>query len=151
MTRAAVGGFIAIDPERRTTEMTTAPVTHREAGVSGWYYFAGILLGILGVLNIIWGVAAIDKASFFVADAKYIVSDLSTWGWVTLAIGVLQFIAAFSLFAGGSYGRVVGVIAASLSAVAALLSIPASPFWALCVFALAIIVVYELSKSRDKI
>ena len=96
------------------------------------------------------GIAAIDKASFFVADARYIVSDLSTWGWVTPIIGVLQFIAAFSLFAGNAYGRIVGVIAASLSAIAALLSIPASPFWALCVFALAIIVVYELAKSRDE-
>jgi hypothetical protein len=143
--------FHRIDPERRTTEMTTAPMTNREPAVSGWYYFAGILLGILGVLNIIWGIAAIDKASFFVADARYIFSDLSTWGWVTAIIGVLQFIAAFSLFAGGTYGRVIGVIAASLSAIAALLSIPASPFWALCVFALAIIVVYELARSRDEL
>ena len=129
--------------------MSTPLATDRHQGVGGWYYFAGILLGILGVLNIVWGIAAIDKASFFVADARYIVSDLTTWGWVTLFVGVLQFFAAFSLFAGGTYGRVVGVIAASLSAIAALMSIPASPFWALCVFALAIIVVFELSKSRD--
>ena len=131
--------------------MTTAPATGRQAEPTGWYYFAGILLGILGVLNAVWGIAAIDKASFFTADAQYIVSDLSTWGWVTLIIGIMQVFAAFSLFSGGGYGRVIGVIAASLSAIAALLSIPASPFWALCVFALAIIVVYELAKSRDRL
>jgi hypothetical protein len=122
-----------------------------EPEVSGWYYFAGILLGILGVLNIVWGIAAIDSATFFTADAKFIISDLSTWGWITLIIGVLELFAAFSLFSGGGYGRVVGVVAASLSAIAALLSIPASPFWALCVFALAIIVIYELASSPDRI
>jgi hypothetical protein len=132
--------------------MATTHASHRQQPeVSGWYYFAGILLGILGVLNIVWGIAAIDSASFFTANAQYILSDLSTWGWVTLVIGVLQFVAAFSLFAGGGYGRVVGVVAASLSAIAALLSIPASPFWALCVFALAIIVVYELARSRETV
>lgn len=128
---------------------TTTHQDHRQAKVSGWYDFAGIMLGILGVLNIIWGIAAIDSANFFTADAQYILSDLNTWGWVTLVIGVLQFFAAFSLFNGGGYGRVVGVVAASVSAVASLLSIPGSPFWALCMFALAIIVVYELAKSRD--
>ena len=130
--------------------MTTAPVSGRQDQVSGWYYFAGILLGILGVLNVVWGIAANDRASFVTAAAQYIVSDHRTWGWITLAIGIMQFFAAFSLFGGGGYGRVVGVIAASLSAIAALLSIPANPFWALCVFALTIIVVYELAKSRDR-
>jgi hypothetical protein len=130
---------------------TTTDVTHRQPEVTGWYLFAGILLGILGVLNVVWGIAAVDSASFFTADAQYIVSNLSTWGWVTMVIGVLQLMAAFSLFAGGGFGRFVGVVAASCSAIAALLSIPASPFWALCIFALAIIVVYELARSRETV
>ena len=129
--------------------MATTHTDHRQAEVGGWYYFAGILLGILGVLNVIWGIAAIDSAHFFTADAQFILSDLSTWGWITLVIGVLQFFAAFSLFNGGGYGRFVGIVAASVSAMASLLSIPGSPFWSLCMFALAIIVIYELAKSRD--
>ena len=130
--------------------MATTRVSDRQdPGVSGWYYFAGILLGILGVLNIVWGIAAIDSSKFFTENAQFIFSDLNTWGWIALVIGVLEFFAAFSLFSGGGYGRFVGVVAASLSAIAALLSIAASPFWALCVFALAIIVVYELARSRE--
>ena len=129
--------------------MATTHVDHRQPEVSGWYYFAGILLGILGVLNVIWGIAAIDNAHFFTANAQYILSDLSTWGWITLVIGVLEFFAAFSLFNGGGYGRFIGVIAASVSAIASLMSIPGSPFWAMGTFALAIIVIYELAKPRD--
>ena len=112
---------------------------------AGWVLFAGIMLMILSILNIIWGIAAIDTANFFVAGQNYIVSDLSTWGWVVLCIGGLQLIAAFSIWAGGQYGRWVGLITACLNAVAALMTIPAYPFWALAIFAVDVLVIYALS------
>ncbi len=112
---------------------------------SGWVTFAGVLLLIAGVLNIIYGIAAIGSSNFFVNDARYIFSDLNTWGWITLVLGVLQFFAAFSLWSGGLYGRVIGLAAASLSAIGALLSIPAYPFWSLAIFALAIVIIHQIA------
>ena len=50
----------------------------------GWIVFAGIMLSIVGILNIVYGIAAIDKSSFFTANAKYVITDLNTWGWVVL-------------------------------------------------------------------
>ena len=87
-----------------------------EDRVTGWWVFAGTLLLIAGVLNIIWGIAAIGDAKFFIANQKYIISSLHTWGWVTLILGVLQLVAGFSLFSGGGFGRWVGIFAAALSA-----------------------------------
>ena len=112
---------------------------------SGWVTFAGVMLFIAGVLNVIYGIAAIGDSKFFVQDQKYILSNLNTWGWVTLFLGVLQLVAAFSLWAGGLYGRAVAILAASLSAMAALLSIPAYPFWSLAIFAIDIIVIYQVA------
>jgi hypothetical protein len=112
---------------------------------SGWVTFAGVLLLIAGVLNIIYGIAAIGDSRFFVADQKYILSNLHTWGWVSLVLGVLQFFAAFSLWSGGLYGRIVGITAAGLSAIAALLSIPAYPFWSLAIFALDIVIIHQIA------
>jgi apolipoprotein N-acyltransferase len=43
-----------------------------------------------------------------------------------------------------------GMFAAALSAISALLSIPAYPFWSLCIFALAIIILYELAKAPER-
>ncbi len=120
-----------------------------EARVTGWWVFAAFMLGIAGTLNIFWGIAAIGNSSFFVANSHYILSSLKTWGWITLILGILEWIAAGSLFSGGSFGRWFGAVAASLTAIVALLEIPAYPFWSLCVFALSIIVVYELLKTPE--
>lgn len=121
-----------------------------ESRVTGWWVFAGTLLLIAGTLNIIWGIAAIGDAHFFTANAHYILSGLNTWGWVTVVIGLIQLIAGFSLFSGGGFGRWIGIFAASLSAIASLMSIPAYPFWALCIFALAVIILYELAKAPER-
>ena len=112
---------------------------------SGWVTFAGVMLFIGGVLNVIYGIAAIGDSKFFIQDQKYILSNLNTWGWVTLILGLLQLVGAFSLWAGGLYGRFVAILAASLSAVAALLAIPAYPFWSLAIFAIDIIVIYQVA------
>jgi hypothetical protein len=112
---------------------------------SGWVTFAGVMLFIVGVLNVIYGIAAIGDSSFFVQDQKYILSNLNTWGWWTLIIGVIQLFAAFSLWSGGTYGRVVAIFAASISAVGALLSIPAYPLWSLAVFAIDIIIIHQVA------
>ncbi len=112
---------------------------------SGWVIFAAIMLIIVGVLNVIWGIAAIADSKFFVQDQKYILSNLNAWGWITLIIGVLQLLAGFSLWSGNIYGRVMAILFASLSALAALLSIPAYPFWSLAIFAIDIIIIYQVS------
>jgi hypothetical protein len=111
----------------------------------GWMVFAGIILSISGILNVIWGIAAISNSKFFVQGTHYVISDLKTWGWVTLIVGVLQFGAAMSLFGGRTYGRIFAIVAASFSAIAALLSIPAYPFWSLAVFAISFMVIYGCS------
>jgi len=111
---------------------------------AGWVMFAGIMVFIAGTLNCLWGIAAIDKASFFVEDQRYIISDLSTWGWIILIIGIFQVIAAFSIWAGNEFGRWIGILSASVGAIGALLSIPGYPLWSLAVFSLDILVIYGL-------
>jgi hypothetical protein len=124
----------------------TVPASNLDR-VTGWWVFAAILLLISGTLNVIYGIAAISDSKFFTENATYILSGLNTWGWVTLILGCMQIGAGLSLFAGNAYGRWFGIISASLSAIAALLSIPAYPFWSLAIFALAVVVVHSLATS----
>ncbi|MGZ6563756.1 MAG: DUF7144 family membrane protein [Solirubrobacteraceae bacterium] len=64
-----------------------------------------VLLALAGVLDIIFGIAAIAKSHFYAGDTHYVFSGLQTWGWITLILGVVLLTAALSLFAGGTYGR----------------------------------------------
>ena len=111
----------------------------------GWLLFAGIMIFIAGTLNTIWGIAAIDEARFFVEDKRFIISDLNTWGWIIMIIGIIQLIAAFSVWAGGEFGRWIGLIGATLSAIGALLSLPGYPFWSLAVFGVDLLIIYGLA------
>jgi len=106
--------------------------------------FAAVFLMIGGVLNVIWGIAAIGNSKFFTQNAHYVFSSLHTWGWITLILGVIELCAALSLFAGNAFGRWFGIIAASLVAIDALLEIPAYPFWSLAVFALSLWIIHGL-------
>ena len=38
----------------------------------GWIFFAGTMMFLAGVLNGIWGFAAIDNANFFLEDDRYV-------------------------------------------------------------------------------
>ena len=112
---------------------------------AGRVVFAAILLVLAGTINIIYGIGALDDANVFVNDTRFILTNLNTLGWVLIILGVFQLTGGFSLLAGNTYGRVIGITAGSLGAIGALLSIGGSrPWWSLCVFALCVYVVYGI-------
>jgi hypothetical protein len=134
--RIAVAQQTYVEPERSTPS--------EERG-SGWMTFAGVILIMVSILNIIDGIAAISKSSFFIGDARYIISDLNTWGWVVLGLGVLQMAVGFGIWAGNQLARWAGVLIVSLNAIAQLLFMPAYPFWSLSIFTLDLLVLYGLT------
>lgn len=112
---------------------------------SGWVGFAGVMVMIAGFLNVVYGIAAIDNSAFFAEGTSYVIfSDLNTWGWVHTIIGVVQLIAAFSIWNRHAFGRVIGVASASVSAVAILFFINANPLAAFGVFIIDLLVIYGL-------
>jgi hypothetical protein len=111
----------------------------------GRVVFAATLLLIVGTLNIIYGIGALDDANIFVNDQRFILTNLNTLGWVSIVLGVVQLTAGLSLMAGNTYGRVIGIAAGSLGAIEALLSIGGNnPWWSLAIFALCVYIVHGL-------
>jgi hypothetical protein len=107
--------------------------------------FAATLLLIAGTLNIIYGIGSLDDANIFVNDQRYIFTNLNTLGWVLIVLGLIQLTGGFSLMAGNTYGRVIGIIGATFGAVVALLSIGgAYPWWSLGIFVLCLYVLHGL-------
>jgi len=112
---------------------------------AGRVVFAATLLLVVGTLNIVYGIGALDGANIFVDDERYILTDLNTLGWVLIILGVIQLGGGLSLMAGNTYGRVIGIVGGSLGAIGALLSIGGSyPWWSLAVFALCVYVVHGI-------
>ena len=107
--------------------------------------FAATLLLLVGTINIIYGIGALDGANVFVNDQRYVLTDLNTLGWVLILLGVLQLTGGFSLMSGNTYGRVIGIVAGSLGAIGALLSIGgAYPWWNLGIFFLCVYVIHGI-------
>lgn len=112
---------------------------------AGRTVFAALLLLMVGTINIIYGIGALDDASIFVNDTRFVLDNLNTLGWVLIVLGVIQLTGGFSLMGGGTYGRAIGIIGGSLGAIAALLSIGGTrPWWSLAVFALCVFVVHGI-------
>lgn len=111
---------------------------------TGRVVFVAALLLLAGTLNIIYGIAGVSNAHFF-ANTQYAFSSLHTWGWITIVVGILQLTGGFSLFGSGAYGRVIGIVAASIGALESLLSIGGThPWWALAIFALCVYILHGL-------
>jgi hypothetical protein len=118
--------------------------------------FVAILLLIAGFMDVLYGIAALGDSKFFAGDTVYVFAGLHTWGWLSIALGVIELSGSISLFSGNVYGRVVGIVAASVGALGALANVGgAHPWWAIGVFAICIIcihglVVYEEPERRPR-
>jgi hypothetical protein len=121
-----------------------AEVAYSERG-AGWISFASIMLLIVGTFSIIDGIIALSKSSFFTANAVYVFSDLRTWGWITLILGVVVLFAAGSVARGGQFGRWFGIAAAALNSIGQLLFVPAYPWWSVSAFAVDMLIIYALT------
>jgi hypothetical protein len=129
------------------------PWYRREAPMkgAGRVVFAAIMLVIVGTLNIIYGIGALDDASIFVNDTRFVLDNLNTLGWVLIILGVIQLTGGFSLMAGNVYGRVIGIVGGSLGAIGALLSIGGEfPWWSLAIFFLCVWIVFGIIEYGDE-
>jgi hypothetical protein len=120
-----------------------AEVPIEERGM-GWVGFAGVMIGLIGVLNVIYGIAAISDSKVYVRDAQFVFGQLNTWGWILLIVGVVQLFAAFAIFARTAFGRWIGILTAAANMVVQLLLLPAFPLLSLAIFAIDVLVIYGL-------
>lgn len=123
---------------------TSLPAVDEDRG-AGWLVFASALFLLSGVLNVIWGIAAIGDSRFFADGEEFVFSSLNTWGWIVLVLGVLELIAAWSISRRGAFGRWFGMFAAFLSGIGALMSLPGYPLWSLAVFGVDVLIIYGLA------
>jgi hypothetical protein len=119
----------------------------------GMVVFAAVLLGVVGIFNLIDGIAAIARSHIFIANAHYVIGDLRAWGWVALILGALQVLAAIGVLAGNQAARWFAVAVIGLNAISQLFFIPAYPFWSLLIIAVDVVALWGLCAygSRENV
>src|SRR3954452_7775783 len=84
---------------------------------AGWVTFAAVMLLLLAALNIIDGIAAVSDSTFFTENAKFVFSNLNTWGWILIVCGVGQGLVGLGVWVRTSGVRWIGVAIAAANAV----------------------------------
>jgi hypothetical protein len=115
--------------------------SYEEQG-SGWIGFAGIMLIIVGALNIVNGLWALDHKA--TVPALLYEDKLETWGWIVLIWGIIVVLAGFLVFSRNQFGRWIGIIAASIAMIVNMTWVFAFPIAALIEVFLSALVLYAL-------
>ena len=117
---------------------------------SGWISFAGIVIIIVGAMDVLQGLVAVIKDDYVVATPKGVaILDVTAWGWTTLIWGAILVIAALGLLGGAGWARwlaIIGVAVNAIQQIAFMANYPqAYPLWDLVIIALNIVVLYALT------
>ncbi|MER6984267.1 DUF7144 family membrane protein [Streptomyces carpinensis] len=142
------------------TQQPPTPEHHAEAhaGVTGatssWAaggtVFAGVVLLVDGLLNILKGISSITSDDIYARINNYVYRfNLTGWGWVLVVLGLIAVITGLGLLTDALWARVLGVFMASLSLVANFLWLPHLPLWALISIGLDAWVIWALTAHRS--
>jgi hypothetical protein len=120
--------------------------TYAEDGFSGWAWFTGALMGLVGIFQVIFGITALASAYYTVPSSDLVVdAGYTTWGWVHLILGLVFLATGGGLAFGQPWARVVGVALAALSALAMFTFLPAAPVAATLIIAIDVFLVYAIA------
>ncbi|MFG2573446.1 hypothetical protein [Streptomyces sp. NPDC048481] len=140
------------DPSHQGTGTPPDRPAERGAGAglaAGGVVFAGVIMFVSGVLAAFQGIAAIARDDVYARIGTYVYElNLTGWGWVLLAVGVVAAVTGWGLLTGAVWARVSGIALASLSLVLQFLFLPYAPFWAVIQIALDVFVIWALA-SHD--
>ena len=124
-------------------------------GWVGWIYFAGILLILRGISQAFLGITAlVNKHYLFTTGHNTLVvttNNLSAWGWVDLAVGLLVLAVGFSVLHGSTWARVVAVFFAGLSFLVNMAFLGVFPVWAIVAMIVDAFIIYALIVHGDEV
>lgn len=119
---------------------------NQASGWTGWVYFAGFMMILMGLLQGVSGLVALLNNKWLVVTETHLIAfNFTTWGWIHLLLGVLIFAAGLAVMNGAVWARTVGVVIAMLSIVANLAYANTYPIWAVVVIVIDVLVIYALT------
>lgn len=133
---------------RTETDISEPRTDQREPSraVEFWTTFTWIYLVFAGVLNVIYGIAALRNRGYF-HESDLLWANLSSWGWLAIAIGALQILIALKVRERTMGGAIAGMAIAVCAFIANFLSIGAYPAWSIIAMVVNGFVIWALPRS----
>lgn len=120
--------------------------TRRGGAWAGWISFAGVMLFVIGAINIFEGsLALIANESVVATGDDFVLVDMTSWGWTLVVSGVALVALAIGLSFGASWARIATIVVVGLHAAAQVLWLGAYPVWSLLMIALDTVVLFALT------
>lgn len=117
-----------------------------DRGSSAWVAFAGILMVIIGSLDMFWGLAAILNDEVIVVGGHgALILSITAWGWVHFLLGVVILLTGLGLLAGNAAARAVAIFLVAVNAILQVVWFPAAPLWAFLMIILDVVIIYQLT------
>ncbi len=134
-----------VTPPPRTDYTRTQEPKHGSAW-SGWIIFAGVMLGLVGAFQLIEGFVALFEDGYYLVTRNGLVVHMSYtgWGWTHIALGAVNILAGFGLFAAKTAARIWAIFVAGVSAIVNLGFTAAYPVWTIMIVTLDVIIIYAL-------
>ena len=127
-----------------TQTQRTAAAAPSRARTSGWLLFAAIYMAIAGAMNLIWGITALSKKSYFVEEGL-VWQGLELWGWVAIIVAAAQLLTAWFIFSRKVAGMIMGILAGMVGALVNFTSIGAYPLWSSAAIVCSLLVLYAVT------
>jgi hypothetical protein len=108
-----------------------------------WLAFAGTMVLLVGAFNVVDGIVALSKHEYVTDDLLF--GDLSAWGWVMIAFGVVQIAAGAAILRRVFWGAIVGIVLAAFNAIAQLGFLRHYPEWSVIIIVIDVVVIYALT------
>jgi hypothetical protein len=126
---------------------------NRSGTAVGFAFFAGFMMIMVGVFDMIEGFAALFKKDFYAVTPNYVFHfNSSTWGWIHMLLGLIILLAGLGVFSGAVWARTVGVILAGIVGVTNFAFIPIYPIFSIVIVAVCIFVIWALTvHGRDMV
>jgi len=143
---------VSSDPSGMGTPMGQYALDTPQQG-EGWLFFAGTVLGLAGLMRVLDAIWAFRYKGALPEDLKdgVLGSDLKTYGWVWLGVGILLIVCSWLLITRNQFARWIGYIAAGIGTLSAMTWMPYYPIWALTYVVVFMLVIYGLAQYGGRV
>jgi FAD/FMN-containing dehydrogenase len=127
--------------------------TAQTSATTGWRLFAGTILLLLGVMNLIDGIIAVVDPDLFEQNLAgsptlAVIDRIEAWGWLVLITGIALVVISFPVMTRVVWARGAGIAAAGIDLVLQFTYLAHFAPWSMTLILLDVMVIFALAADR---